>query len=279
MKNKIFFIAEVGINHNGELDTALQMIKQAKEVGFDAVKFQKRTPEICVPDSKKNIIRVTPWGDMSYIDYKKKLEFGRKEYDAIDEYCKKLDVEWFASAWDIPSFNFLRSYDLHSNKVASAMITNIPFLKEVANSEKYTFISTGMCEMSDIQTAVTIFEKCNTPFMLMHAVSTYPCPESMCNIRMVEELRNRFGCDVGYSGHEEGIIPSVLAVLLGAKVIERHITLNRAMWGTDQPASLERRGQEILIRDCNSVSKILGNGVKTFTDDEKRKEQMLRYWI
>jgi len=279
MTNKIFFIAEIGINHNGSVKIAKNLIKMAKEVGFDAVKFQKREPELCVPKEQRNILRDTPWGTMTYLQYRKKLEFGKNEYDEIDKYCRQLDIDWFASAWDLPSLKFLAQYDLKYNKIASPMITYKPLLEAVASEGRYTFISTGMSTWDIIDTAVDIFREAGCPFMLMHSVSIYPCPEYLCNIRMIETLRKRYHCDVGYSGHEEGLIPSVLAVAHGASAIERHITLDRAMWGTDQSASLERRGQELLIRDCKSVKLIQGSGnYKKIYDDEKKKIIQLRWW-
>ena len=276
MTNKIFYIAEIGINHNGNINTAKKMISQAKIVGFDAVKFQKRNPELSVPKSKRDILRETPWGIMTYLDYKKRIEFGKEEYDIIDEYCKSLNISWFASAWDFDSVNFLKQYDLPYNKIASTMITNTTFLTEIAKQGKYTFISTGMCDITDIDSAVKIFSDNNCPFCIMHSVAIYPCPEYLCNISMIKTLKDKYQCDVGYSGHEEGLIPSVLSGVYGVCAIERHITLDRAMWGTDQSASLEKRGQELLIRDTNTVKLILGNGIKTYHRLEKKKAEMLR---
>jgi len=278
MANRIFYIAEIGINHNGSLHNAKKLIDLAKATGFNAVKFQKRDPSLCVPDNQKNVIRDTPWGKITYLDYKNHLEFGKKEYDEIDKYCKKLDMVWFASAWDLPSQEFLGQYDLQFNKIASPMLTYVPLLEKVADEGKFTFISTGMSTQNDIDKAVSFFNGCGCPFMLMHTVSMYPCPEHHCNIKLIEWYKNRYNCDVGYSGHEGGLLPSVLSAIYDVAAIERHITLDRMMWGTDQSASLEKRGQELLIRDANTVKMILGNGFSMLHEGELGKAKQLRWW-
>jgi len=265
----VFIIAECGINHNGDLDIAKQLIDMAIECGCDAVKFQKRNPDVCVPDKQKDVMMDTPWGNMTYLEYKKKLEFGEKEYDEIDRYCKEKQIEWFASAWDLDSLKFLRRYNLKYLKVPSVRITSIDFLKEVAFEAKKTFISTGMCTIKDIDRAVDVFGDFCCPFVLNHCVSTYPTDVEDLNLNMIKTLQDRYGCEVGYSGHERDILPSVLAAMLGAKYIERHITLDRAMWGTDQSASLEKRGLELLCRDTKLIDICLGDGVKRFSVKEK----------
>ena len=284
MKTKIkfrkpFLIAEIGINHNGSIEIAKRLIDLAKKYNFDCVKFQKREPEICVPDEQKNIVRETPWGNITYIEYKKKIEFGRKEYNEIDLYCKSKKIKWFASAWDIDSQKFLKQYKLKYNKIASAMITNLKFLNYVAHEKKYTFISTGMCNLNDISKAVKIFKKNKCPFSLMHCVSTYPAPEEILNLNTITTLREKFKCEVGYSGHESTVSPSIYAWFLGATSIERHITLDRSMWGTDQSASLSENGIENLTSIINKGSKILGDGKKFKTTQDKKIEKKFRYWL
>lgn len=271
-------IAEIGINHNGDIDIAKQLIYMAYTNGFDIVKFQKRTPSISVPKNMRPKMRDTPWGYITYLDYKEKLEMGRLEYDEIDEYCRDLGIAWFASAWDIPSFNFLKEYRLEYHKIASSMLTYNPLLDAVAKEGKVTFISTGMSTVSEIDNAVEIFKTNECPFVLMHSVSIYPCKDYQCNIRMIQTLHERYGCPVGYSGHEPDILPSILAVFLGAMAIERHITLDRAMWGTDQAASLENRGQILLVRDIRKQEEILGSGNKIIYEEEIEKAGELRYW-
>jgi len=274
-----FFVAELGLNHNGDINIAKQLIDMAKKNTFNAVKFQKRTPELCVPKSMRNIMRETPWGYISYLEYRQKIEFGRNEYDEIARYCKDIGIEWFASAWDIPSFNFLKRYNLKYHKIGSGMITYTELLEAVATEGKPTFISTGMCrDWGPIDKAVNIFKSHNCPFVLMHAVGIYPCKSNQCNILSIQALKKRYNCEVGYSGHERDLLPSILAVVMGATVIERHITLDRAMWGTDHAASLEDRGQQLLIRDINLIPQILGSCGKTCYDAELKKAKQIRWW-
>lgn len=274
--NNPFIIAEIGINHNGDIRIAKKLIDMAKEADCDAVKFQKRTPEACVPKSEWNKPRETPWGDMTYLEYKQRLEFGKSEYDEIDRYCIDKDIAWFASAWDLESQSFLKQYDLKYNKVASPMLTNIPLLKMIAQERKITFISTGMSTPEQIEDATDVFKENHCPFIALHCVSTYPCKDEDCNLLYLETLSMDY--PVGYSGHEVGILPSIAAVVLGAKVIERHITLDRAMYGTDQSASLERKGLELLVRDARRISAILGNGIKQVTQGELDNAKKLRYF-
>jgi N-acetylneuraminate synthase len=277
-ENSPLIVAEIGINHNGDLKIAKRLIDMAKEAGCDAVKFQKRTIDIVYSAETLATPRESPWGSTTR-QQKEGLEFGKKEYDEIDSYCKSVGIDWFASAWDIPSQDFLRQYRLKYNKVASAMLTHWNFTEYVAKEGKLTFVSTGMSTTEDIDRAVDIFRTNNCPFVLMHTVSTYPCKDDDCNVSMVKTLKEKYGCRVGYSGHEVGVLPSVLAIVMGAEVIERHITLDRAMYGSDQAASLEKRGLEILVRDCHEVKSILGNGVKTISDAERSVARKLRYFM
>ena len=277
--NKPILIAEIGINHNGSLRLAKKLIDLASKYKIDIVKFQKRDPEICVPEKQKHLFRETPWGSITYLDYKKKIEFGRPEFDVIDNYCKKKNIKWFASAWDIKSQKFLRRYKSKFNKIASAMITNLDFLNVVAMEKKHTFISTGMCSMKDIEKAVRIFRKNNCKFTLMHCVSTYPAPEEKLNLNIINTLRQKFKCDVGYSGHESSVSPSLYAFFMGATVIERHITLDRSMWGTDQSASLSEEGIKNLTTLISKSEMILGDGKKIKTNDDKKNKKKFRYWL
>ena len=272
-----FIIAEIGINHNGDIGIAKQLIDIAKEAGCDAVKFQRRTIDVVYTKEFLDSYRDSPWGKTQR-DQKEGLEFGTEEYDEIDHYCKGKNIEWFASAWDEGSQEFLKQYELENNKVASAMLTHISFLEMVAREGKHTFISTGMATMGQIERAVNIFKNQKCKITVMHCVSTYPCSDEECNLNLIPILHERFCCPVGYSGHEAGILASVLSVTKGSVAIERHITLDRAMYGSDQAASLERRGIELLVRDARLVRGILGNGQKILSDDEFVMAKKLKYF-
>ena len=274
--NNPFIIAEIGINHNGDIKIAKKLINMAKKADCDAVKFQKRTLEICIPKDERDKPRETPWGDMTYFEYKQRLELGESEYDEIDQYCRDKEIEWFASAWDLESQAFLRHYDLNYNKVASPMLTHLPLLEMIAMEKKMTFISTGMSTTEQIEEAGYIFYRNDCPYILLHCVSTYPCKIEDCNLSYIRTLNG--SSPVGYSGHEVGILPSIIAVTMGATVIERHITLDRAMYGTDQAASLERKGLELLVRDARLVSTIMGNGEKKVIQGELENAKKLRYF-
>lgn len=266
--NKVFITAEIGINHNGDINIAKQLIDMAKECGCDAVKFQKRTIEKVYSKEVLDTPRESPWGTTTR-EQKLGLEFNKQEYDIINSYCKQKDIEWYASAWDIDSQLFLRSYNLRHNKVASAMLTHEKLLRFIAEEKKHTFISTGMSTIEQIRNAVEIFKQYSCPFELQHSNSSYPMKLEEANIRCIETLRKEFNCDVGYSGHEDSsYIVCLLAVAFGATSIERHITLNRSMYGSDQPASLERPGLERLVRDIRRTEAILGDGVKRVWDSE-----------
>ena len=272
-----FIIAEIGINHNGDVGLAKQLIDMAKNAGCNAVKLQKRTIDIVYTEEFLAGPRQSPWGTTQR-EQKEGLEFGKEEYDEIDRYCRSLDIPWFASAWDVESQLFLRQYNLAFNKISSAMLTHIPLLECVAGEKKPTFISTGMSHYEEIDRAVDIFRRQHCPFTLMHTVSTYPCDDGDCNLLMIDELKKRYECPVGYSGHEVGLLPSVVAVVLGAVALERHITLDRAMYGSDQAASLERRGLEWMIRDARLIKTLLGDGEKKIIPAEMKTQKSLRYF-
>lgn len=273
----VFIIAEIGINHNGSIKIAKEMIDMAVETGCDAVKFQKRDINIVYTKEVLDSPRESPWGNTQRAQ-KEGLEFSKKEYDEINQYCKAKNIEWFASAWDENSQKFLQQYNFKNNKIASAMLTHEPLLKMVAAEGKHTFISTGMSDHGHIDRAVEIFKKAKCAFTLMHCVSTYPCADTECNINLIPVLKSRYKCPVGYSGHETGPLPSVLAVAMGAVALERHITLDRAMYGSDQAASLGKRGLELMVRDARKVQEILGTGKKVILDAEKAVEKKLRYF-
>ena len=273
----VIIIAEIGINHNGDIGIAQQMIKMAKDCGADYVKFQKRDIETVYSKEILDSPRKSPWGTTTR-QQKMGIEFGKDEYDLIDEYCKQIKMPWFASAWDLKSLEFLDQYDLPHNKVASAMATHCDFLKAVADRKKHTFISTGMCTMQDIEKVVDIFQRRDCPYTLMHCIAAYPIEDKATNLMMVKTLLDKFGPPVGYSSHDVGVGPSIIAVVLGATAIEKHVTCDRAMYGSDQAASLERKGLEHLIKECRAVSECLGDGRKFIKDIEQSVAKKLRYW-
>lgn len=273
----IYLIGEIGINHNGDMDITKKLIDMAKNAGWDAVKFQKRTIDIVYSEGVLNAPRESPWGTTQR-EQKEGLEFGKEEFDIIDAYCREKDIEWFASAWDIPSQEFLRQYEMPYNKVASALITHLDFLHAVASEGRPTFISTGMTTYGDIDRAVEIFRAVECPFMLMHTISTYPSPEEDLNLSMMANLRERYSCHVGYSGHEASVSPSVVAAAMGAAAIERHITLDRAMYGSDQAASLEWAGVSALADQVRKIPVIVGDSEKRITEGESGVAEKLRYW-
>ncbi len=274
----LFIIAEIGINHNGDMKIAKQLIDVAKDCGCDAVKFQKRTIDLVYAKELLDSPRESPWGTTQR-EQKEGLEFGLEEYQEIDRYCKEKGIEWMASAWDMESMKFLRQFDLKRNKIASAMIVWEDFLKEVASEKKYTFISTGMCEVSHIDRAVEIFKEAGCPFELMHCVSTYPMDDEKANLLGIETLRDRYGCDVGYSGHEVGLAVSYGAVALGATSLERHITLDRSMYGSDQAASVEPNGLRMLVGAVRKLEKARGDGQIGMLPEEEPIAKKLRAHI
>jgi len=272
----VFIIAEIGINHNGDIEIAKKLIEVAKNAGCDAVKFQKRTVEKVYSNDTLDTPRESPWGNTTR-DQKLGLEFGKKEYDEINQCCLLYGIDWFASSWDIDSQSFLHQYDLKYNKIASAMLTNTELLKTVAEEKKHTFISTGMSTMEEIDDAVNIFREHNCPFELMHTNSSYPMKTEEANLLCIPMLKKKFNCDVGYSGHEVSAYQvSLIAVSFGATSLERHITLDRTMYGSDQAASLEPSGLKRMIRDIKSVEAILGDGKKRIWDSEIPVKKKLR---
>ena len=274
-KNRpVYIIAEIGINHNGDIAIAKQLMDVAAQSGCNAVKFQKRTPAICVPEEQKLQMRETPWGTMTYLDYKERTEFGQSEYEQIDAYAKKLNIHWFASPWDLPSVDFLLGFNPVCIKVASASLTDTALLSKIAATRVPLILSTGMSTMAEIEFAVALIS--NTQFGLAHATSTYPCQPTELNLRMIQTLDSKFKVPVGYSGHETGLATTVAAVAMGATFIERHITLDRSMWGTDHSASVEPTGLDRLVRDIRSTEAALGNGVKCVFDSELPVKARLR---
>ena len=273
---KIFLIAEIGINHNGDINVAKKLIDASSDAGFDAVKFQKRTITQVYTKEFLDSPRESPWGKTQR-DQKSGLEFGQKEYEIIDEYCKSKNILWSASAWDVDSQKFLRQFNLKFNKVASPMMGNFPLLKEIALEKKKTFISTGMCELNEIDEVVDLFKKKNCEFELMHCVSTYPMKESDANLRAIQTLKKRYNCNVGYSGHESSLLKvGIIAAALGATSIERHITLDRAMYGSDQAASITYNTLKNFAESVRAVQGILGDGEKKVVDSEKPVRKKLR---
>jgi N-acetylneuraminate synthase len=255
----IFIIAEIGINHNGDIKIAKQLIDTAKSAGADAVKFQKRSIDLVYSKEMLDTPRESPWG-VTQRAQKEGLEFGVNEYKEIDAYCKRKEIEWFASAWDIESQRFLQKFDCKYNKIASAMIIYEELLKCVASEKKHTFISTGMTEFKQINRAVEIFKSVGCPFELMHCISTYPMEDEDANLNRIKTLRERYKCNVGYSGHEVGLAVSYAAAALGITSLERHITLDRAMYGSDQAASVEPAGFRQLVGAVRKIEKAMGDG-------------------
>lgn len=270
-----FIVAEIGINHNGNLELAKKLIDVAAVAGCDAVKFQKRTIEKVYTKEYLDSPRKSPWGTTQRAQ-KEGLEFGRQEYDEINKYCREKRIEWYASAWDVDSQKFLRQYGCKYNKVASAMLTQDELLNEIAEEKKYTFIATGMSSYEEIDHAVEIFKIHECPYELMHCNSTYPMPLEDANLKLIRILADRYGCKTGYSGHEEGTLVSVCAVAAGATSIERHITLDRNMYGSDQKASIEPFELCRLVKDIRDVERIMGDGRKVLTVAEEEVKKKLR---
>ena len=269
-----YVIAEIGINHNGDIEIAEKMIRAAKEAGVDAVKFQKRTPLLCVPPEERSKMRETPWGYITYLEYREHVEFGQKEYARIDALCKELGIDWFASVWDEEAIDFLEQFDPIAYKVPSASLTDTGLIDKLNSTGRPIILSTGMSTMEQIRESVGHFDM--NKLALTHATSAYPCDPSELNLRMVETLTKEFDCPVGYSGHEVGLIPSVVAVGLGASIVERHFTLDRSMWGTDQSASVEPGGMERLVKYIRVTEQALGDGVKKVYDSELPSLKKLR---
>jgi sialic acid synthase SpsE len=257
----VYVIGEIGINHNGDLRTALALIDQAKAAGMDAVKFQKRTPEVCTPRDQWDVERDTPWGRMTYLDYRHRVEFGAEEYRQIDDYCRDIGIDWFASPWDVESVDFLGAFNPPVFKVASASLTDDVLLRAMRATGRTVILSTGMSTPEQIRHAVEVVGSRN--IVLLHATSTYPAPPEQLNLRMINTLEAEYpNVPIGYSGHEVGLQSTLCAVALGAVMVERHITLDRAMWGSDQAASVEPEGMRRLVRDIRVIEAALGDGVK-----------------
>ncbi len=278
MKTNIYIIAEIGINHNGNIEIAKKLIDIAKVAGCDVVKFQKRNPDICVPEHQKSVMRDTPWGRMSYLDYKYKVEFEKDEYDEINTYCKDKKIDWTASPWDLDSLNFLNQYDVPFIKIPSALLTDLKLIKESAKTGKKVIISTGMSTMDEIDNAVNAIKESNphSTYAILHCNSTYPAPNDELNLKCIQTLKERYKCEVGYSGHEFGLTTTIASVCLGATIIERHITLDRTMWGTDQMCSVEPQGLIKLVRGVRELNNALGDGIKVVTETEKPIRDKLR---
>jgi len=270
----VYFIGEIGLNHNGDVRIAKQLIDAAALAGCEAVKFQKRTPELCVPPEQRDVQRETPWGIMSYMEYRERIEFGENEYAEIDRYCREKGMAWFASCWDEPSVDFIERFNPPCHKIASASLTDESLLAKYVATGRPLLLSTGMSTMEQIEQAVGRLPK--DRLLLFHATSTYPCPPEELNLRMIPTLRERFDLPIGYSGHEVGLQTTLAAVVLGASFVERHITLDRAMWGSDQAASVEPQGLMRLIRDTRVIEKAFGDGVKCVYESERPIMKKLR---
>jgi len=269
-----YIIAEIGINHNGSLETARRLIDVAVESGCDAVKFQKRDIQHCVPLEMKDTMRETPWGYCSYLEYRKRVEFSREEYEAIDRYCREKQIPWFASCWDLPSIDFLAHFEPPCIKIPSAALTDHRLLQAARDFGRPVILSTGMSTMEEIRAAVEWLGV--DGLLLAHCTSTYPCPLEELNLRMINTLSREFACPVGYSGHETGLATTIVSVALGAAFVERHVTLDRAMWGSDQAASVEPGGLRRLVKDIRAVERALGDGVKRVYESEIVARNRLR---
>ena len=270
-----YIIAEIGINHNGDINIAKELIKVAKEAGCDAVKFQKRNPDVCVPEKQKNVMRETPWGYITYLDYKYKVEFEKEEYDIINEYCKSLNIHWFASPWDVDSVQFLSQYNIPALKVPSASLNDIELLKSMKKTNIPIILSTGMSTQKEVDAAIDLLD--GNEIAVLHCVSTYPTPPEELNLNVIKTFQNQYpNLIIGYSGHETGLSTTYAAVALGAKIIERHITLDRSMWGTDHSASVEPQGLKSLVSNIRDIESSMGNGIKEVTKGEIPIREKLR---
>lgn len=269
-----YVVAEIGINHNGDLKIAKDLILAAKDAGVDAVKFQKRTPELCVPKEQQSQMRETPWGYITYLDYRYKVEFGEKEYKEIDSLCKEIGIDWFVSVWDTGSVDFMEKFSPICYKLPSASLTDDELLLKVRKTGRPLILSTGMSTTAQIDHAVKVVGLEN--LLITHATSAYPCDPQELNLKMIQTLRNTFTCPIGYSGHEVGLVTSVVAAAMGACLVERHFTLDRAMWGNDQAASVEPVGFRKLVKYIRVTEQALGDGVKKVYDSELSSMKKLR---
>ena len=270
----VYIVAEIGINHNGDVNMAKEMIDAAKHAGVDAVKLQKRTPELCVPPDQRGQMRETPWGYISYLDYRYKVEFEDKEYEEIDRHAREVGIDWFVSVWDEPSVDFIEKFNPPCYKVPSASLTDLELLKHLRKTGRPLILSTGMSTRDQISKAVETIGQDN--LIITHATSAYPCDPAELNLRMVETLRGMFECPIGYSGHEVGLVTSAVVIALGACLVERHITLDRALWGSDQAASVEPGGFERLVKYIRVTEQALGDGVKKVYSSELPSLRKLR---
>ncbi|MBC8227831.1 MAG: N-acetylneuraminate synthase family protein [Gammaproteobacteria bacterium] len=272
----VYLIAEIGINHNGDMSIAKKLIDASHACGWDCVKFQKRNPDVCVPEDQKLIKRDTPWGEMTYIDYKYKVEFEEKEYNEIDKYCKEKPILWTTSVWDLDSLAFMEQYDVPFLKIPSAHLTNLELIEETAKTGIPIIVSSGMSDWKMIENAIKVLEKNNAEYSLLHCNSTYPAPHDELNLNVIVEMQKRYDCIIGYSGHEYDLTPSQVAVTLGARIIERHITINHNMWGTDQSASLEVNAMDLLNKRLVDIRSMMGVSEKFITESEKEVIKKLR---
>jgi len=270
----LYFIAEIGINHNGDIDIAKRLIDASFATSWNCVKFQKRNPDVCVPEHQKDVMRDTPWGRITYLEYKHKVEFGKKEYDYIDEYCKEKSIDWTVSVWDTDSVDFISDYDVPFIKIPSAMLTNDELLEATMATNKQIILSTGMSTLNEIDRATDVLS--GTDFVLLHCNSTYPAPDDELNLRVIETLRDRYNCSVGYSGHERDLEAPLIAISLGARIIERHVTLSHDMWGTDHESSLEVHAMDMLKKRADKILPMLGSSEKVLMNSEKEIRKKLR---
>ena len=271
-----YLIAEIGINHNGDLQIAKKLIDAAFACGWNCAKFQKKSPELCVPESQKNILKQTPWGEMTYLEYKKKIELDRPEYGYIDRYCREKPIDWTASVWDLDSLDFINSFDVKFLKIPSAKLTDYELLTAAAQTGKPIMLSTGMSTIDEIDVAVSMLSIHASDFMLMHCNSSYPTKKEELNLMAIKTLRERYGCEVGFSGHEYGLESTTYAAVLGAKVIERHITISHELWGSDQASSIEPHGMDMLCKRIRDIDKMMGDGKKIVYDSELEFRKKLR---
>jgi len=270
----VYIIGEIGINHNGDLDIAKRLISAAAHAGCTAVKFQKRTPELAVPPEQRNVMRETPWGLMTYMDYRYRVEFGEKEYAEIERHCKEMEIDWFVSVWDTEAINFMERFNPVCYKLPSASLTDFELIRACVAAGRPLILSSGMSTMEQIHAGMALVDPDNT--VLCHSTSTYPCSPEELNLRMIETLSREFDCPIGYSGHETGLVTTVSAVVLGACLVERHITLDRAMWGSDQAASVEPGGLERLVKYIRVTEQAMGDGVKRVYESEMKGMKRLR---
>ena len=273
---KTYIIAEIGLNHNGDLNIAKKLIDISAAAGCDAVKFQKRNPDVCVPEHQKSVMRDTPWGRMTYLEYKYKVEFGKEEYDEIDRYCKDKGIAWSASPWDLDSLEFLNQYNVPFIKLPSAMITDEKLLNAACKTGKRIIISTGMSSEEEVNRACATLHLHSGDYAILHCNSTYPAPLEELNLSCIKTLKEKYNCEVGYSGHEFRLGTSVAAVYLGASIIERHVTLDRTMWGSDHMASVEPQGLFKLVSGIRELEKSYGDGKISVSESEKPVRDKLR---